>query len=326
MSQGFKFAPITFGISVFSSIGTFFLSRRHSSHLRLGIDTVSLANGNYARILSNGIYFPSYPQVISSVILLYSFRQFERQMGSNKFGSFVLTSYVLATLTQMGIVVSASSMGVPLTLSAGPYFLIYSLLACYHKLVPKIQPSKANISSIVFSEKSWVYFLAMQLLFSEGTSSFLAGVSGLLTGYLYLNDVMSLQQFRLPSFISRLFSPLTFLCGPTAASALPNGPTPVPPGRPGQGRGNNGGRGPPMQGQGAFGGAGGGYNRGENLLGGHGGMGYQRHHMPPPPPPPEESIESLINLGFERDRVIRALQSRDNNVEAAANFLLSGND
>lgn len=259
---------------------------------------------------------------------MYSFRQFERQMGSNKFGSFVLTSYVLATLAQMGIVVSASSMGIPLTLSAGPYFLIYSLLACYHKLVPKIQPAKANISSIVFSEKSWVYFLAIQLLFSEGSSSFLAGASGLLTGYLYLNDVISLQKIRLPSFISQLFSPLAFICGPTAASTLPNGPTPVPPGRPGQGRGNNGGGGRAVQRQGAFGDVrgGGGYNRGDNLLGGQGGMGFQRHHMPPPPPPPEESIETLINLGFERDRVIRALQNRDNNVEAAANFLLSGND
>jgi hypothetical protein len=52
-------------------------------------------------------------------------------MGSRKFGSFVLTSYVLATLTQLGLVVTASSMGVPLTLAAGPYFLVFSLLACY---------------------------------------------------------------------------------------------------------------------------------------------------------------------------------------------------
>jgi hypothetical protein len=39
MSQGYKFAPITYGVSVITSIGTFILSRRSSSasHLRLGI-------------------------------------------------------------------------------------------------------------------------------------------------------------------------------------------------------------------------------------------------------------------------------------------------
>lgn len=52
-------------------------------------------------------------------------------MGSLKFGSFVLTSYVFSTLTQVGIVATASSMGVSLTLSTGPYFLVFSLLACY---------------------------------------------------------------------------------------------------------------------------------------------------------------------------------------------------
>jgi hypothetical protein len=46
-------------------------------------DTVTLTHGDYWRVLSSGICFPSYPQVISSVILLYSFRQFERQVLIN---------------------------------------------------------------------------------------------------------------------------------------------------------------------------------------------------------------------------------------------------
>jgi hypothetical protein len=42
----------------------------------------------------------------------------------------------------------------------------------------------------------------------------------------------------------------------------------------------------------------------------------------PPPPPPEETIDQLMNLGFERQAVIRALQQTDNNIEAAANRLM----
>jgi hypothetical protein len=39
-------------------------------------------------------------------------------------------------------------------------------------------------------------------------------------------------------------------------------------------------------------------------------------------PPSEDSIVSLMGLGFEREVVIRALQSTGNNIEAAANLLL----
>lgn len=141
---------------------------------------------------------------------------------------------------------------------------------------------------------------------------------------MYLNDVLGVQRLRLPSSVGALFSPFSVFFGATASSALPNGPTPAPPGRP---RGQGPGRGPRGQ---VPRGQGGGNDRGEALFGapqrrgGEGGGGFPP--MAPPPPAPEEAIESLMNLGFERDRVIRALQSRDNNIEAAANFLLSGTD
>jgi hypothetical protein len=146
---------------------------------------------------------------------------------------------------------------------------------------------------------------------------FVAGLSGLITGYLYLNDAMSLQKIRLPVVVGKLFSPFSFFFGPTAFSTLPNGPTPVPPRRP-RGAGTGAGAGQQRQGQGQ--------RQGGLGLGGAAGGGGGQHMPPPPPPAPEESIQSLMGLGFERDRVVRALQSRDNNVEAAANFLLSGND
>jgi uncharacterized UBP type Zn finger protein len=44
----------------------------------------------------------------------------------------------------------------------------------------------------------------------------------------------------------------------------------------------------------------------------------------PPPPPPEEAIEQLTAMGFDRQRVLDALQSTHNNVEHAADRLLSG--
>lgn len=43
----------------------------------------------------------------------------------------------------------------------------------------------------------------------------------------------------------------------------------------------------------------------------------------PPPPPSEEAIEQLTLMGFDREAVITALGATDNNLEAAANRLLS---
>ncbi|KAL4094395.1 hypothetical protein PRIC1_010056 [Phytophthora ramorum] len=41
-------------------------------------------------------------------------------------------------------------------------------------------------------------------------------------------------------------------------------------------------------------------------------------------PPSEDAIQQLMALGFDRARALQALQSTDNNVEAAANRLLNG--
>lgn len=44
-------------------------------------DVTTLTHGNYTRLLTSGMCYTSYPQLISSLILLYSFRQFERQVS-----------------------------------------------------------------------------------------------------------------------------------------------------------------------------------------------------------------------------------------------------
>lgn len=48
------------------------------------------------------------------------------------------------------------------------------------------------------SEKSWIYMLSCQLLLSDGLSSILAGLSGIVAGYLYETDGYGFQNFRLP--------------------------------------------------------------------------------------------------------------------------------
>ena len=40
-------------------------------------------------------------------------------------------------------------------------------------MVPNLHPAKASLTSLVFSEKGWVYLLAAQLWLSEGGASIL---------------------------------------------------------------------------------------------------------------------------------------------------------
>jgi hypothetical protein len=52
-----------------------------------------------------------------------------------------------------------------------------------------------------FSEKSWIYLLALQMLFGEGLGSLIAGSNGLLVGILYDRNLFGLQKLRLPVFV-----------------------------------------------------------------------------------------------------------------------------
>ena len=79
-----------------------------------------------------------------------------------------------------------------------------------------------------------------------------------------------------------------------------------------------------------FGGAG--QGGGEQLLpgangwaggGGGGGGGGGFAAMPTPAPPAEEAVTSLTSMGFSRTQALEALAATDNNVEAAANRLLT---
>jgi len=299
---------VTLGLTLLSTGVS--LARGKNSPI-IGIDILSLSRFDVGRIISGNLVFSSMPQLFMGVVLIYSLRHFERQLGTRKFGSFVFLTFAFSFLTQCAVVVTASSMGFNFQMTSGPYFFIYSLLAFYHRQIPKLQPSRhAIFGSFRFSEKSWTYVFALQLLCSEGMSSVFTGLSGLLAGYLYMGDILGLQNYRLPKFLESICYPFSFLVGSTPPT---NNSTPNPLVRPSP-------RPEPTE-------------RGPRNLGGWGQQpltGFrhlnQRNIVPPQQPPPESAIESIVSLGFDRQQAINALRMTNNNVEAAANNLFSGRD
>lgn len=156
--------------------------------------------------------------------------------------------------------------------------------------MPKLHPSRTSLfGGLRFSEKTWTYLFALQLLLGEGSSSFFAGLSGAVAGWMYLSNTLGLQSFRLPAMVEvsfshypskcdlplcqwqRVCSPLGHLFG---SQSQPNTAAPNPLVRAAR----------PQQGVGGIGGG----------IGG-GGVGGGR---PMPPialaPPSEESIQSIM--------------------------------
>jgi hypothetical protein len=67
--------------------------------------------------------------MLSSALLLYQFRTFERQMGTSKFSAFVIFVCLIASTVQLGFIVSLPPLQ---RVAAGPYALIFALFVLFY--------------------------------------------------------------------------------------------------------------------------------------------------------------------------------------------------
>lgn len=99
-------------------------------------------------------------------------------------------------------------------LPAGPTPLIFATLAQYHAMIPHIykyrmaltasSPSTSNdVAGLTFSDKSYRYFLAMQLALFQWPGSLLGAAIGWVVGYVWRNDMLPtrLTTWRLPGWM-----------------------------------------------------------------------------------------------------------------------------
>jgi len=205
MASGFENAPIVRMVSV-----TVFIMSTALRSSNVALDMYRIMQGDWWRLFTSFFVFQNTAQAIVGLIILYSCRQFERQMGSRKFGAFLVFTMMLATLLSTAFVVVAASIGFHLVPSSGPFSLIFALTAYYYWYVPKLHYSQYAIGGLELSEKSWVYLLALQLMFSDGVPSVAAAVPGLMAGCLYEMDGFGFQEYRIPAQIEVIGD----LCGP----------------------------------------------------------------------------------------------------------------
>ncbi|CAH9082455.1 unnamed protein product [Cuscuta epithymum] len=230
--------------------------------------------------------FSSTPELIFGAYLLYYFRVFERQIGSNKYSVFILFSVIVTfVLEVVGLkLLKDPSINV---LASGPYGLIFSSFVPFYLDIPVSTRFRGFV--LHFSDKAFIYLAGVQLLFSSWKRSILPGLCGILAGCLYRMNFFRIRGVKFPDFIASFFSRLSMpSIGGTTSTTPRNATGTTPPflGRQVQG---NYASAPPLSAA---------------------------------VEPPEESITMLVSMGFDRNSARQALIRARNDVNAATNILL----
>ncbi|EFJ27768.1 hypothetical protein SELMODRAFT_451143 [Selaginella moellendorffii] len=288
--SGFQNAPITKGVVVVCGLATLLVGTSRRSIIKAcGLSYQAVVqNLQLWRLGTATCVFSSTPELVFGLYLIYFFRVFERQIGSNKYSVFVLTTTIISTLLELSVLSffrDPTTSGI--SLAPGPYGLIFASFVPYFFDIPI--STRFRVFRMQFSDKTFVYLAGLQLLLSSWRQSLIPGLCGVLAGFTYRSNIFGIRRLKFPkcvaSFFSRIFSPL-LLSWPSPAPRglrepsrrLVEGPF-VPPQAPARA-------------------------------------------AAPPPPPPEESIATLVSMGFDRGLAIQALSQARNDMVAATNILL----
>ncbi|CAN8063281.1 unnamed protein product [Agarophyton chilense] len=283
---GFYNAPVTKVVVVAVVLCTVFGSIIGSQH-RLTLRMTDVVNRvQIWRLLSHNFVFTTPGELIFGMILLYYFRQFERQLGSSRFASFAIITMLVYTA-----MLASLQLLLPFTDPAsGPYSLIFASLVFFYFETPKLYHFQL-LGAIEFSDKTFVYLMAAQLLIVSSWKCLLSCFAAVSTGILYripvIRENADMPEFLI-SFCSRYLLP--FL-GTTRHSSS---------------RGRSRRQNDPNS---------------ANL------RRLEAAAVPPrqtTAPESETNLDVLVSMGFTGDQAAAALQRTQNDLQRATELLLSG--
>ncbi|RYQ86197.1 hypothetical protein Ahy_B10g105883 [Arachis hypogaea] len=155
------------------------------------------------KLIMSVFAFSSTPEMMFGLYLLYYFRVFERQIGSNKYSVFIVFSVLTSLLFE---VISLALLRDPAAklVTPGPYGLIFASYVPFFLDIPV--STRIRVFGIPFSDKSFIYLAGLQLVLSSWRRSLLPGMCGILAGSLYRLNVFYIRKAKFPDFISSFFS------------------------------------------------------------------------------------------------------------------------
>ncbi|XP_024538437.1 rhomboid-like protein 20 isoform X1 [Selaginella moellendorffii] len=211
--SGFQNAPITKGVVVVCGLATLLVGTSRRSIIKAcGLSYQAVVqNIQLWRLGTATCVFSSTPELVFGLYLIYFFRVFERQIGSNKYSVFVLTTTIISTLLELSVLAffrDPTTSGI--SLAPGPYGLIFASFVPYFFDIPI--STRFRVFRMQFSDKTFVYLAGLQLLLSSWRQSLIPGLCGVLAGFTYRSNIFGIRRLKFPkcvaSFFSRIFSPL----------------------------------------------------------------------------------------------------------------------
>lgn len=124
-----------------------------------------IASRQFWRLLAYQIPFSNSSEIAVGLAYLYELRKFERMMGTEKFGAFVILVTTLSTTLLASLSLTFSE--VP---STGPFPLLAALLVMHHTYVPVTQPRMFSMCGLKFTDKAPFYAFLVPVRCNARTS------------------------------------------------------------------------------------------------------------------------------------------------------------
>ncbi|KAI0519923.1 hypothetical protein KFK09_007384 [Dendrobium nobile] len=205
--SGFHNAPVTRTFVIACALLTLIFGvRGRSANLGLSYEDV-IQKLRFWKVIASIFTFSSTPELIFGLYLLYYFRLFERQIGSNKYSVFVLFSLLASLLFEiLALMILRDQTSIVLV--SGPYSLIFSSFIPFYFDIPV--SSRLRIFGISFSDKSFIYMAGLQLLLSSWKRSLVPGICGIFSGSFYRLNAFGVRSIKFPHIIAQFFSRLSW--------------------------------------------------------------------------------------------------------------------
>ncbi|KAK4581061.1 hypothetical protein RGQ29_024644 [Quercus rubra] len=200
--SGFNNAPVTRAFIIASALFTVFFGIQGRS-AKLGLSYLDIFGKlRIWKLIASVFAFSSTPELLFGLYLLYYFRVFERQIGSNKYSVFILFSVIASLLFEVLALALLKDPAVNLVTS-GPYGLIFASFVPFFLDIPV--STWFRVFGVRFSDKSFIYLAGLQLLLSSWKRSILPGICGILAGSLYRLNVFRIRKAKFPEFVTSFF-------------------------------------------------------------------------------------------------------------------------
>ncbi|KAK4761420.1 hypothetical protein SAY87_029304 [Trapa incisa] len=219
--SGFNNAPVTRAFVVASAIFTVFLGIQGRS-AKLGLSYQDIFQKfQLWKLLASVLTFSSTPELMFGLYLLYYFRVFERQIGSNKYSVFIAFSMLFSIFLEVIALALLKDSSAKFT--SGPYGLVFASFIPFYFDIPV--STRFRVFGIPFTNKSFIYLAGLQLLLSSWRRSIIPGICGSIAGSLYRMNIFYIRKAKIPEFISSFFAQLSW--SSTSPPPAPTGNIPA---------------------------------------------------------------------------------------------------